>query len=210
MMDRGRWLSTVFKTNIAIFRWMSVHFCCAASTAIASCKIRANVKKCELTASHIFGLLYKLKPFAGSRATGQPLLATRVPILHDFVVVYSEIIYRRLFLERTRDRRPRAFAHDREFVPSVVQQQRDHRFRHLCIRWFSSSERAHFRGLVVRAFLQWRTEFCVNIWTRVSPSFFFFTYKTVSHTRRVVFFIYGIICRINRFRADFSLVRSSK
>lgn len=131
--------------------------------AIAFCKVRANVKKkCGLTASHIFGLLYKLEPFAGSKAAGQPLLATRVTIFHNFVVVYSEIIHRRLFLKRMRDRQPGAFAHDRELVPSVVQQQRDHRFRHLRVRWFSSSKRAHFRRLVVRAFLQRRTILRMN------------------------------------------------
>lgn len=57
------------------------------------CLLRAdaNVKKYGLTASHIFGLLHKLEPYADFAAM-QPLLATRMPVLDGPVVVDDEIV----------------------------------------------------------------------------------------------------------------------
>lgn len=79
-----------------------------------------KIKKCELTAGHIFRLLYKLEPYA-DLAARHPLLAARVPVLDEPVMVHSEIVLSRLLLKRTGDRRPGALVDDREFVPSVVQ-----------------------------------------------------------------------------------------
>lgn len=69
-------------------------------------------------------------------------------------MVHGEVVLVRLVLQRTGDRRPGPLGHDREFVPSVVQQKRDHRLGHLRVRRLGSSEGVHVRGLVVRAFLQ--------------------------------------------------------
>lgn len=122
-------------------------------SAISLLRASTNVKKCGLTACHIFGLLYKLEPYADFAAV-QPLLATRVPVLDGSVVVYGEIVLGRLVLQGTGDRRPCPLGHDRKFVPSVVQQQGDHRFGHLRVRGLGPHKGVHFRGLVIRAFLQ--------------------------------------------------------
>lgn len=76
-----------------------------------------------------------------------------MPVLDGLVMVHGEIVLRRLVLKRTGDRRPGALGHDREFVPSVVQQQGDHRFSYLCVRRLGPHEGLHLRGLVVRAFV---------------------------------------------------------
>jgi len=130
----------------------------------------ASVKKCELTAGHVFGLLYKLEPYA-DLAARHPLLAACMPVLDDLVMVHGEIVRSRLILQRACDRRPVALRHDRKFVPSIVQQQGDYRLGHLRVRRLSSHEGVYLRRLVVRAFLQERTITDVNgIVASVLPS----------------------------------------
>lgn len=108
-----------------------------------SCEVtEENLRKCELTASHIFSLLYELEPYADLTAR-QPLLAARVPILDGPVMVHGEIVLGRLFLQRKSDCRPGAFGHYREFIPSVMQQQSNHRLGHLRIWRFGPHESLH-------------------------------------------------------------------
>lgn len=84
----------------------------------------------------------------------QPFLAARVSIFHGLVMIDGEIILGGLFLQRLGHRRPSTLRDDSEFVPAIMEQQRDHRLRHLRVRWFGPRERVHLRRLVVRAFLQ--------------------------------------------------------
>lgn len=103
---------------------------------------RDSKVKLGLTPGHIFGLLYKLEPYADLTAR-QPFLAARVPILHGLVVVHGEVVLGGLLLQRSCHRRPRALRDDGEFVPPVMEQQRDHRLRHLRVRRFGPGERVH-------------------------------------------------------------------
>lgn len=122
--------------------------------AMTACREKVSkVKRELLTPSHIFGLLYELEPDADLTAR-QPLLAARVPILHGLVVVDGEVVLGGLLLQRPGHRRPRALRDDGEFVPAIMEQQRDHRLGHLRVRRLGPRERVHLRRFVVRAFLQ--------------------------------------------------------
>ena len=77
-------------------------------------------KKCRLTPSHVFGLLYELKPSA-ALTTQQSVCTANMPIFHYFMMIDGEIVFDGLILKRFSDGRPCFLRNDGEFVPIIME-----------------------------------------------------------------------------------------